>query len=411
MEKILHRNIIRIYLMTFLQSAMIITAVFVPLLQRHGLSMSEVLQTQALFAAVIVICEVPSGYLADLWGRKNVIICGALVGFMAFAFLIQASSFNEFLFYELLMGVAVSLCSGADMALVYDTQNALNSCSKKHNKDSGKHIARLTTLEGLGSGCAALGASALSYWSLDWILMVQALISFLVLLCALTLVEAPRQLSLSSHRDNASQVKQAITKDPLVLWTVLAIVALSLSALLSFWMFQKYWQVQQVPIEWFGYLWAILSVVRSISAHYAAAVEKMLGANRLILLVATLPIVGFVGMATFEGLLGLAFCLVFPLGRGLSLVMFYRALNKRLSADFRATVNSLVSLLIRAIFIVMGPMAGFFVDYSGVNFALAMLAVVFIPVYALVLIPLSRNINRQNRVKNAPSPIVGQASS
>jgi len=135
MEKILQRNIIRIYLMTFLQSAMIITAVFVPLLQRHGLSMAEVLQTQALFAAIVAICEVPSGYLADLWGRKNVIICGALIGFVAFTFLIQANSFNDFLLYELLMGIAVSLSSGADMALVYDTQNALNNCSKRHNRD------------------------------------------------------------------------------------------------------------------------------------------------------------------------------------------------------------------------------------------------------------------------------------
>jgi len=237
--------------------------------------------------------------------------------------------------------------------------------------------------------------------------MVQAMISFLVLLCALTLIEAPRQINLSSHRDNASQVKQAITRDPLVLWTVLAIVALSLSALLSFWMFQKYWQQQQVPIEWFGYLWAILSVVRSISAHYAAAVERTLGATRLILVVATLPIVGFAGMAMFDGLLGLAFCLVFPLGRGLSLVMFYQALNKRLSAEFRATVNSLVSLLIRAVFIALGPMAGFLVDYSGVNLALAMLAIVFVPVYAMVLIPLSRKINRQNRLKPTASQLIG----
>jgi MFS family permease len=76
MELTLKKNIKTIYWMFFFQSFMIVIAVFVPLLQRHGLSMSQVLQTQALFAFVVATFEVPSGYLADLWGRKNTIIIG-----------------------------------------------------------------------------------------------------------------------------------------------------------------------------------------------------------------------------------------------------------------------------------------------------------------------------------------------
>ena len=47
------------------------------LLQGHGLSMSEVLQTQAIFALTIALCEVPSGYIADIWGRRGAILAGA----------------------------------------------------------------------------------------------------------------------------------------------------------------------------------------------------------------------------------------------------------------------------------------------------------------------------------------------
>ncbi len=43
MELTLRHNIKNIYWMAFFQSFMIIIAVFVPLLQRHGLSMSQVL--------------------------------------------------------------------------------------------------------------------------------------------------------------------------------------------------------------------------------------------------------------------------------------------------------------------------------------------------------------------------------
>ncbi len=56
---------------------MLVVPVYVPLLQGQGLSMSQVLQTQALFALTIALCEVPSGYLADVWGRRAMLVGSA----------------------------------------------------------------------------------------------------------------------------------------------------------------------------------------------------------------------------------------------------------------------------------------------------------------------------------------------
>ena len=66
MKRSLHNNIRTIYVMGFCQNFLVVLPVFVPLLQGHGLSMSQVLQTQALFALTIALCEVPSGYFADI---------------------------------------------------------------------------------------------------------------------------------------------------------------------------------------------------------------------------------------------------------------------------------------------------------------------------------------------------------
>ena len=76
MKRSLQNNIQAIYLMGFFTGFMVVVPVFVPLLQGHGLSMTQVLQTQALFALTIALCEVPSGYIADLWGRRNAILAG-----------------------------------------------------------------------------------------------------------------------------------------------------------------------------------------------------------------------------------------------------------------------------------------------------------------------------------------------
>ena len=102
--------------------------------------------------------------------------------------------------------------------------------------------------------------------------------------------------------------------------------------------------------------------------------------------------VGFFGMGSFGGWLGLAMALAFPVSRGLSLVVFYDALNRRVKANFRATINSLVSLGVRGIFITTGPILGYWVDAYGVQNSLLTLGVIFIPLFALVLLPLVGSI-------------------
>ena len=85
--------------MGFFTGFMVVVPVFVPLLQGHGLSMTQVLQTQALFALTIALCEVPSGYIADLWGRRNAILVGSGLNALGFFSLLWADSFVDFLLF------------------------------------------------------------------------------------------------------------------------------------------------------------------------------------------------------------------------------------------------------------------------------------------------------------------------
>jgi hypothetical protein len=79
--------------------------------------------------------------------------------------------------------------------------------------------------------------------------------------------------------------------------------------------------------------------------------------------------------------------------------LFYEALNRRVPGDFRATVNSLVSLGVRAIFIVTGPVLGFSLDHYGMGSTLLVLGVVFTPLMGLVLVPLLLRIRRETADK------------
>jgi len=101
------------------------------------------------------------------------------------------------------------------------------------------------------------------------------------------------------------------------------------------------------------------------------------------------------GMALGAGWIGVIFGFALQLSRGLSMSLFYEALNRRVPGTFRATVNSLVSLAVRAIFIGTGPLLGLAVDRLGVNSTLLLMAAIFTPVIAIVLVPLVVRIRRE----------------
>jgi hypothetical protein len=112
-------------------------------------------------------------------------------------------------------------------------------------------------------------------------------------------------------------------------------------------------------------------------------------------LIGVLPLLGLMGMALGAGWIGVMFGFALQLSRGLSMSLFYEALNRRVPGNFRATVNSLVSLGVRAVFIGTGPLLGYALDRLGVNSTLLLLVAIFTPLIVVVLIPLVVRIRRE----------------
>lgn len=377
---------------------MVVVPVFVPLLQGYGLSMSQVLQTQALFALTIAVCEVPSGYLADLWGRREAILLGSVLNAAGFLSLLWAGSFVDFLLYEFIVGIGFSLISGADLALLYDTELYLKQEGLPGGAGASRSLSRLISIEAAASGVAGIAASVLLLWSLDAIVLAQAFTGLAPLALAPLLVEVPRPRLMVGHRDNARRVLELLLfGKPVVLWTAFAIAAFGLLALYVFWIYQKYWEVRGVPLGAFGYIWAAFALTVSLAARYASNLEQRIGTRRVLMLIGLLPLAGLLGMAFGAGWVGVLFGFAVQVARGLSMSIFYEALNSRVPGDFRATVNSLVSLVVRAAFIGTGPLLGLALDRLGVDQTLLLLVAVFAPVIALVLVPLLVRIRRERR--------------
>ena len=65
---------------------MLIMPIVVLFYNAHGLSMHEVFILQAIYSVSIVAWEIPSGYVADVIGRRKSMIIGAVLGFLGYFF-------------------------------------------------------------------------------------------------------------------------------------------------------------------------------------------------------------------------------------------------------------------------------------------------------------------------------------
>ncbi|MGK2964208.1 MAG: hypothetical protein ACSLFM_01230, partial [Tepidiformaceae bacterium] len=119
------RNIRLLYAFWFLRDFQLWIPVWIVYLTiNQGFSLTQVTGAEGLFLVAVVLLEVPTGAVADRWGRTISLGLGAMV--LAACVLIFAftTSFAVLVGSFLLWSVAQTLMSGADMALLFDSLKA-----------------------------------------------------------------------------------------------------------------------------------------------------------------------------------------------------------------------------------------------------------------------------------------------
>ncbi len=94
--------------------------IWIVFFQTH-LTVQEISLLVAFGYAVQVLTELPTGAIADMFGKKTTIGLGHLLGALAFSAFPFATTFTHFLLLSMLVGISDSLFSGANEAMLYDS--------------------------------------------------------------------------------------------------------------------------------------------------------------------------------------------------------------------------------------------------------------------------------------------------
>ena len=383
----LKRNVARTLWVGFFQVFLVIMPVAVPFFQSKGLSMQEVFSLQALFGFVVLVTEVPSGYLADYLGRRNVLVVGAIVAAIGQSCLLIAEGFWTLAIFEVCLGISHSLISGADLALLYDTELALGKDDNEQRQVIGKLYGARTFAESLaGVACTVIFLFA----GYNELVYVQVVIGWIPVLLVTRLVEPPGQrLEGGGHVANMVAILRYLAEhSPVLRLVVLALSIWSLTTFYAVWLIQKVWESQQIDIAHFGWLWGALTLLAALAGRWAHRVEDFAGARATLIFIGLAPMVGYIGMHAWGVVGGLVASSTFFIARGVGMVVLRDALNRRVPSAYRATANSLASFGFRGAFVVTGPFVGYVFDLWGMATTLWLMAGVTLVIFVGIMLPL-----------------------
>lgn len=383
----LERNVHRTLMLGFFQVFLVVMPVAVPFFQSKGLSMQAVFTLQALFGFVVLITEVPSGYLADVLGRKPTLILGALIGALGHSALLVADGFLTLAIFEVCLAVSHSLISGADLALLYDTEIALGRPQDKQRQVVGRLYGARTTSEAVA---AAVCSVVMLYAGFEALIYVQVVAGWIPVLLVFRIIEPPvERIGNRDHRENLAAILRYLMSHSRLLKLVIASLSIwSLTTFYAVWLLQKVWESQGIEIAHFGWLWGGLTLLAALAGRWAHALEDAVGPRGVLLFIGLAPVVGYIGMEAWGWLGGLVASSTFFIARGFGLVILRDALNTRIPSEFRATANSLASLGFRAAFVLTGPVVGYVFDAWGITVTLALLVLVTLVIFFFLILPL-----------------------
>jgi len=364
----LQRNIINLYLIKISTWFMLFMPVVVPFYQSNGLGLSRLMIIQAVYSVTVVILEIPSGYLADVIGRRFALILGTSMTVIGFITYSCFHGFWGFLAAEMVLGIGASMVSGADSAILYDTLIEMD-----RQQQYMQYEGRVTSVGNFSEAIAGIfGGLLAEYVGIRSPYYIQIGISLIGVPAAIMLTEPMSHLSKPkmTFRDILGIVRYALIDVPLLRRNIMYASVIGASTLTMAWFVQPYFKQVHIPLEWYGILWTALNLTVALFSISAYKLEHKIGEVKIILLI-TFFIVSCYFMTGFiDSRWGLAFLFVFYMVRGIANPVLKDYINRLTPSEMRATVLSIRNFLIRILFACLGPILGWVSDFYSLRDAL-----------------------------------------
>ena len=327
--------------------------------QQRGMNVQMVVFAEIIYAMTVTAFEIPSGILADKFGRKRMLAAYNALSAAELILLLFAHSFWQFAIAIFLAGIGKALSSGSENALLYDS--LLNEGI--HEKFE-KYLGRLSAIDFTGSIIAALSGGVLAnFFRLEFNYVLSIVSVCIAFILTLSLKEPPVLTKPENEISGVIQyTKQALSifkHNPLVF--VYCLTGAVLGACLIY--LDEFWQIVLervgLPVIFFGMVSAAASILRIPGNLFAYKLKEKFRYEHILTCLIAVNIVGYLAIFLARDLMCLAPMMLLFLVAGIVDPLVIGYLHHHAESHIRATVESFSSLGLRMISAGAGMLFGY----------------------------------------------------
>ena len=372
------RSIVRRYYGVWLAYALaggFMGGVYPLFLRSRGLNQFEINSVLAVYFAVSLLFDVPTGAFADALGRRGSFILGCALRAVAFGIYFISHSFPLFLVAEAIDAIGTTFCNGALDAWGVDALDEAGFAGTKHGL-----FSRISQLSSLGFMTTALLGAYVGNVDLAWPWLLGAAGFLLSGLAGMLLRERPRSVASLDHRALRGAVRAQIGVGLRLGFSIRSVRLLSVAEAIMLGAMAPYW------VEWpllfqdaygagvwvVGWVFCALGVGRLLGSEVSARVS-VAPSDRPRLLAALSVAMGvcLISAAFLAGRPNQALALLILMNafQGAREPLAQAWFNEEVSADARATLLSFRGMMSTAGGALGLLIGGVVADRFGIPFA------------------------------------------
>lgn len=375
------------YLETLFANVFLIFPIFWIIQFQETLQLSQVGIIFSVIALSTFLFEVPTGAIADIFGRKSSVVIGLILSGITLFLVTFTKEFYLILSLFFLLGLFSTLISGADISWVAD--------NLKYNRKSKLlqtfFVKRASLLNLAFVFAGFIGGVLVKYFGLN---IIWPISGFSMILSGIMLlfVKEHKHKNKNNYENLFGVFRQTFTSMKFS-WNHQKILSFSIISLLTGFLlsfagdliWKPYLLDFEIPLSYFGYLFSIATGLGVIAPFVGLQMVKRIGKDKLFFALVLILEAFFLVFAIFAlnwlvlAIIMILFVFCFDVFEPIKDNHFQRYLP----SDKRATISSLFSMLFSIGIIIGGPLAGLTADHFGFKITLSIGILFIIPMILL----------------------------
>lgn len=337
-------NIWRLFTAQGLLMFILWVPIWVVFLQDKGLSLTQIGVLEAFAWILTAAVEVPTGAIADRWGRRTSIAMGSFLYSVAMFLILAEALSPAFLFGYALWNSSFAFVSGADSALLYDSLKA-DGRESEAAKQSGRYLA----IQQAAQGMAALLGAALATVDITLCFTICGIAGLGATALMLTSKEPPHldvgEAPLSYWKNLRTAIRIAARRPVVRALLLLNAMFLIVPLVVYYFLLQPYALGVGLPLASLGLVVVGVQLTTVVASWLAHRVEGRLELTTIVALGVVLVIAATAMLGALPSIPTIGLMLVVALVPALVGPLLTARINDLIPSAQRATILSLSALL------------------------------------------------------------------